>query len=359
MRFDKKIIKVVTLIAIFLVVLALVLVALRAIVGNDKEYENIPSPNQIIYGISYLGEVGYDIGKLNENLFEGSNYLGYELGQNYKMIYQITNEENELETKNYLGISSSLPEINYEEKYLLLSAGYRVSDIKNNSNKEDENRNSIMEIEYDTSEYFVNTVFVYTMNPVEVLSGEALEAYYWENALSECNLVEQESQKKELVDSGTHFKVYSRPDGIYEYNILSGQEKIAVRRGLSAEKPIVEEFSDTLIKVDLGSKNFYYNSVKNIFSIDYEFKTGFLVYDIVTYMRVKDGEIQLILRDAYDDKHYAKIIRLPFTDDKSDLDALLKSVKVVDSTTVTVEYYKGDDRTLTTENVEIYNINRY
>ena len=75
-------------------------------------------------------------------------------------------------------------------------------------------------------------------------------------------------------------------------------------------------------------------------------------------MRVKDGKLQLILRDAYDSTFYAKIITLPFTYDLDNIDSLVQKVTVVDNTHVSVEYYKGENRELVKETVEVYSLNR-
>ena len=157
---------------------------------------------------------------------------------------------------------------------------------------------------------------------------------------------------------GTYYRMYKKADDCYEIELYAYDGKTLNKRYISDTPVEFTEYKASLIKMDYGDGNRYYNSEKNVMSEEYAFNTEYLIYNYIRYMRVRNGEIQMIIRDAYDTYLYGKIVRLPFSKDTEDMDALVKSVSVIDDTHISVEYYKGEDRELVTETVEVYNLYR-
>ncbi len=356
-----------------LLVVALVLLAVCLVVAvfgggnkNDKDNGNglgddyeVPGVSHLMYGIKFVGDMKFDREKLLENLYSNPCFDGYKVDEEYCMVYQITNDDEKDEVFEYLGIKEGkLPEIDYTKESFVLSVGRPLEKISSNVNGLSSNNIEVLDVIYTDDEYTEDDVHVYRMNTSKFLSGEALEEYYWENLSSSSNMVLDETKTRNRTAIGTYYRLYEKSNGIYEIEMYANDGITLCRRFIADYPMKVTEYKSSLIKIDYGSGNKYYNTEKNVFSEDYSFNTEYLIYNLIRYMRVRNGEIQMIIRDAYDTYLYGKIVRLPFTNDTGDLDSLVKSVSVVDDTHISVEYYTGDDRKLVKEIVEVYNLDR-
>ena len=353
-----KLVKVIAIIAAILVAVAGILVMINSTSEPKDEYIDIPTPNQILYGINFKGKIDYDLDSVRSAIAEDERYAEYTLQDEYAMIYQINNEEKELKTKKLLGIKSELPAVDYDTQYLLLSVGKEIYDLNDRSKIYDLEGNPILEIEYSEKPYEAGKVFVYTMNPVKISSGDSLEYYLWENAAKTSNLIFDDSFEKEIISEGKHHTLYLRNDGKYVYRLYDSNGEEIRKRAVSDTPVSIVEHGDSILRIEKEKQTVYYNPVKNLYSEEYVVPTGYVIYNIISYMRIYNDEIQLILRDAYDKLFYAKIVRLPFTNDRENIHDLVKSIEVIDDTSVWVEYYKGENRELVREVVEVYNLKR-
>lgn len=358
MYLDRKLVKVLAVITLALVIIAVGLILFRKPNTPQDDPMKIPTPNQIMYGMSFEGTVSYNFDIIRRIIEAKEEYAEYTLRDEYSMIYQITNEENELKIKDYLGISTDLPEIDYNKRYLLLSIGREIYDIGSRSTVVDRDGQLVLDVVYAEKPYERGKVFVYSMNMQKMSSGDSLEFYYWENAHKMSNLIFDDSYEKEIISEGKFHTLYIRSDKKYVYRLYDHMGENIKKRAISQIPVVITEHADTILRIETEEKTVFYNPKKNIYSEDYTVPTGYLIYNIVTYMRLYNGEIQLILRDAYDKLFYAKIVRLPFTKDKENIHDLVKSVEVIDDTSVWVEYYKGEDRELVREVVDVYNLKR-
>lgn len=353
-----KLVKVVAIIAAILLVISGVVVIATKLDKDVDPPSEIPTPNQLVYGISYAGEIGFDIQSVKKYILQDQTYAEYTVRDEYTMVYQITNEEKELKVKDILGIKEELPKVDYDEEYLLVSTGKKITDLNDKTKKIDSESLPIVDFVYSSEPYAYGSAFVYKMNARRVSSGETLEYYLWENASSESNLVFDDSFEKEILSEGKYHTMYLRSDGKYVYRLYDARGEEIKKRAVLEEQVNITEHGDTIIEIEKDGRSVYYNPQKNLYSEEYLMPTEYLIYNIIYYVRLYDGEIQLILRDAYDKLFYAKIVRLPFTDDKENLHELVKSVEVIDDTSVWVEYYKGEKRELVREVAEVYNLKR-
>ena len=353
-----KLVKVVAILAVILIVVAGALLLFRDVGTPAEDPVDVPTPNQILYGIKYNTSVKYDFEAVKKSIEQDERYAEFTLRDEYCMIYQINNEEKELKVKGLLGIEEALPDLDYSKSFLLLSVGREIYDLDDRTKRLDGDNQPILDIMYSEKAYKPDTVFVYTMNTEKISSGDSLEYYYWENADPRSNLVFDDSYEKEIISEGKYHTLYLRNDKKYVYRLYDSMGEEIKKRAVSDVPVNIVEHGDTIIRIETDKKTVYYNPKKNMYSEEYTVPTGYLVYNIITYMRLYDGEIQLILRDAYDKLFYAKIVRLPFTEDRENIHELVKSVEVIDDTSVWVEYYKGEKRELVREIVEVYNLKR-
>ena len=325
---------------------------------SNEDRVKVPSINQLVYALNLEGEVKFDFTVLEENLRKNERFKSYLINSEYSMVYQITDGYSETEIKAYLGIEGELPKVNYSQNFLVLSTGRKIHDIGTNINTVTYNDMEVLDVLYSDEAYNENTVYVYSMNTSKFVSGEILENYYWENAMPESNFYIPETVNREVLSSGKYHKLYKGQDDTVECELYSSDGEKVIRRLVCQGDVKVTENKASLVKIDFGERNKYFNTQKNVFSEEYSFNTDYLIYNIITYMRVKNGQIQLILRDAYDSYFYAKIVVLPFSNDTENLDSLVESIKVIDDTHIEVEYYTGTYKTLVKETVEVYNLNR-
>ena len=354
--------RIVKIIAVIVVILLLICGALYFLNKEDdapKNSMNVPTPNEILYGIRYIGDLNYDFDILKNSFSQVDFYSDYTIQEEYSMIYQITDKDEETQTKNFLGIIGDVPKTDYEKEYLLLSVGRRIQDIDDKLNKVDDNGLTVLDIIYVDEDYSYGKIFVYRMNTKKISSGISYEKYLWDNAIPNDNFIYNDSSANELIDQGKYYTIYKRKDNKYIYYLFDDTGENEQRRTISDVPVEIEEYGETIIKITKDGKSMYYNPQKDLFSMDeYDFQTNYLIYNIITYMRIKDGQIQLILRNAYDKSLYAKIVRLQFTNDTNNIDSLVENVEVVDDTHIRVKYYKGDKRELVTEIVEVYDLRR-
>lgn len=327
--------------------------------GNEPEKEagKVSTPDQLVYGLTLDKAVDFDTEALKSYYKNELMFSDYSLADEYTMIYQVSDSDGYEKMGKIFGLKEALPTVDYKEKYLMLSVGREIEKISVSAQNSVDAEHPIYAVDY-SEKYTPGRLYVYKMKPVKMMSGVEYEQYCWENLLPNGNLVPIEQGSRETVSAGLYHRQYKTSNGHYEYELLSLDGKTAIKRFLKSEQTAVKEISDTLVKIDEGASSFYYNPTRRVLSEGYDFKTEHLIYNIITYMRVKNGEIQLILRDAYDSTAYAKIVKLPFTEDTENIDSLVKSIKVLDDTHIEVEYYTGVDRRLITEKVEVYNLKR-
>ena len=324
--------------------------------GNDKDEYDVPNYNYIRFDMSYEKEIAFDSEMLISSLKSNHMFSDYVINDEYSMIYQITDEDEEKQIKEYLGIESELPEVDYSKRYLLLSVGRPIDNMQSGVEEKTEAGYKVYDIKYSNVEYKKNSLFIYSMSTDKIASGEILERYWWSNNLSSCNFNVPEDDKREVISEGNYHKVYKKSTGEYEVALYDVLDKKLSRRLYSTDEIKVNEYLASMIKIQFVDSNVYYDANRVVFSEYYVFKTEYLIYNIISYVRVKDGEIQLILRNAYNSDMYAKIIRLPFFYDVENLDTLVKSIEVVDNTHVIVEYYKAETKELVREKVEVYGL---
>lgn len=339
-----------------LVLLGLIILSLVGLNGDkDKDKYDVPNYNYIRFDMAYEKEIAFDSELLKSNLKSNHMFSDYAVKDQYSMIYQITDEDAESEIKEYLGIESELPKIDYTERYLLLSVGRPIDNMQSGAEEKIEAGYKVFDIKYSDVEYKKDSLFVYSMSMTKIASGDILERYWWSNNLSSCNFYEPEDDKRELISEGDYHKLYKKSTGEYEVALYSATDKKLNRRLYSEDVIKVNEYLVSMIKIQFSDLNVYYDASRVVFSEDYVFNTEYLIYDIISYVRMKDGEIQLILRNAYNSDKYAKIIKLKFFYDAENLDTLVKSIEVVDNTHVMVEYY-NEAKELVREKVEVYGL---
>ncbi len=354
-----KLVKIIAVIAVILLAVAGVLVLFKNTGDVVDEPSDIPTPNQILYGINYVDEITYNYEKIKNYILQDKTYAEYTVKDEYTMIYQISNDEKEKKVKDVLGITEQLPEVDYSKEYLLLSVGKKIYDLSDKTKKYDRDNQLVVDIVYTEEPYKADTVFVYKMRTERFSSGDSLEFYFWENADQNSNLVFDDSFEKEIISEGKYHTLYLRSDKKYVYRLYGKMGEEIKKRAVMDVPVEITEHGDTILEINYDGKSLFYNPQKNIFSEEYTVPMGYLVYNIVWYMRVYDNEIQLILRDAYDKLFYAKIVRLPeITDDRNSIHTLVQNIEVNDDTSVWVEYYKGAKRELVREFVEVYNLKR-
>ena len=161
MYLDMKLVKVVAIIALVLVVAAGIMLLFRNVGQEPEEPSNILTPNQILYGMNYQKTVEYDFDTIRRHIESKEEYAEYTLRDEYLMVYQITNEENEKKIKEYLGIRSELPNVDYKKNFLFLSVGKEVYDVGTKGSMIDRDGLPILDIIYSETPYVSGKVFVY------------------------------------------------------------------------------------------------------------------------------------------------------------------------------------------------------
>ena len=352
----RKITLVVLSVIVCLALLGLVILSLAGLnKDKGKEGYEVPNYNYIRFDMVYEKEIAFDSELMKTNLRSNHMFSDYAIKDQYSMIYQITDEETESEIKEYLGIKSELPKIDYTERYLLVSIGRPIDNMQSGAEEKTEAGYKVFDIKYSNVEYKKNSLFVYSMSMTKIASGEILERYWWSNNLSSCNFYEPEDDKRQVVSEGNYHKLYKKSTGEYEVALYGALDKKLNRRLYSANEIKVNEYLVSMIKIQFADSNVYYDASRVAFSEEYVFTTEYLIYDIISYTRIKDGKIQLILRNAYNSDKYAKIINLPFFYDSENLDTIVKSIEVLDNTHVMVEYY-NETKELVREKVEVYGL---
>lgn len=343
---NKKISIIVIAIAVVLAVLAILLKELGVFSKKDEiDLSNIPTPGQLTYGLHYKGEISHDVEVMRMNLMNESAYLDYDLKKKYKSIYQITDEESEREVCEYLGIQSELVDIDYSEKNLLLSIGCSINDIiKASSVAIDGKAVDLLRVTYNEKEYTEGKIYVYSSNKNDILAGKALERYYWENVSELCNFVESDYADKTLIQEGSYHKLYLKREGLYELLLNNAEGNVAIRKVYTDTAPEVKEISDRMTEIKHTDITQYFNALRGGVSKEFTLKTYYLKYNIIGYVGMYDGEIQLRLQDAYDTRLYGRIHRLPFARvSEEEVESLVKSISVVDDTHIEVEYINSDN----------------
>lgn len=371
----KKINKKTTLILLDIaLVLILITIALSVITGMKKSTDEkintqgnqigntVPTPEMLKFGLRLENEVLCDLNGYMNDLKCDVRFSGYSINHDYKLIFQAKDKDSVSRYKEKLGISSKLPEIDFEQRYMLISLGHKLVGLTQENSKTDYvTSEKVPNIIYYNDEYKANTAYIYSMNKVDFLEGYSLEEYYWRTLSPECNLVLNEDIPRTLLSEGKYSKTYRVGDSSYEYVIYNTDKEPINRNVLQNTPPEINELNNQLVEIALSdNRQYYVNPIESKISEIYEMPTHFLYRDIITYMRRHNDEIQYILRNAYDDSAYAKIVRLDFPTSQPDteLDKLVLNADVVDKYHIRVTYLKGAEKVETTEIVEVYYLDR-
>ena len=348
---DKRIVRSVTKFTVF-VLLMLCFGLLCGCSDNTVEPSaDIPTPTQLLYGLSYKTSVKYDSEKVKASILSDPRFLGFDVRDEYTMVYLINSKEDEARYKEFLGISDVLPEVDYSENNLLLSVGRKIKDIVDKKRTDDDG-NKLITFEYD-EDYHKDTVFVYRERKIDFVSGLSLEQHFLETFSTDCNLTEGDRTQTELVAQGEFFKIYSKGEGLYEYVLMLKEEQKMVIRRFTENLPEIIEHSETMVQVIDGEEQMFFNPVTNASTDKTNQKLFFLKNNLVAYARLYNGDIILCIRDAYEPGKYNYAYDVPFTQDKTIKNELLVSIEYVDRFNVFVEFYGGADKTLQNMTVKV------
>ena len=132
---------------------------------DDHIVDEIPSPNDILYGLEKYGETEFSIESVINYYLNNGNYSRHTVKDEYCMVYQITSEEEARDVEKILGIKENLPAIDYSKKYMLLSTGRELTEINIKREAYDENNNQIMTFEYAEGDYKEKTAYILICTP--------------------------------------------------------------------------------------------------------------------------------------------------------------------------------------------------
>ena len=172
-----------------------------------------------------------------------------------------------------------------------------------------------------------------------------------------CNFVESDYAQKTVTQEGEYYKLYSKNESLYELVLIDTEGNTVQRKIYSDTVPDIREISNMMTEIKHSGITQYFNALRGSVSKEFTLKTYYLKYNIIGYVGMYDGEIQLRLQDAYDTRLYGRIHRLPFAQvAEEEVESLIKSINVVDDTHIDVEYINSDDM-LVVETVTVNNMN--
>ena len=346
-------------IAVGLLLVALILGMVKSC-GKDEVTKNpdkLPTSNQLLLGFKEIGSVGCDYDVLKKNIMKDSRFIGYDLKDEYCMVYQVTDFESEKNVKDFLGIKEALPEVNYLNSYMLLSVGRSIDDISDKNKKITESGEKIVDITFDES-YSKDTVYLYTIKTTAFLSGTELDVYYLENNYKNCNFEEGERDNVQIISDGKYHKVYKKAEDVYEFVIKNAENKVSSRRILDS-LPIITEYNDSMVRLEYEERDQYYNPQNDFYTTKSKYRLHYLRDTQIVFAKFSnDGRLLIVVRDAYNTSNYSYILTPPFSCDAKTLRNLIHSVEYVDSTHIKVELNFGEGQLIKEEVLTVPNLER-
>lgn len=354
---NKRSVRNFALIALALVLIAAGLTVYTVLTSESDREETLPTPSQLMFNIRPLGERTIDTNKLRREIGSDKKYASFAVRSEFTLYFQLRNAEELAAFAEKSGMKGELPDVDFDSSYLLVSTGRSIINLNKNLSKTTADGELVAYMEY-SDEYRGNVAYLYSMNRADFLSGEALERYYWSVSSEFSNLYELSEDSAKVLSEGKYHKVLDYGDGSPVCIFVDVKGHTSLR--LVADSFIsVNEYNDELVELKYGENTIYFDPSVSQVSTDYAFPTHYFTGKIVWYMRnYHEEELQLILRDAFDQTHYAKIVRLDFSTGVEDLDSLTKNVEYVDNTHVRVTYIGGDDKVVRTTVEEVYPIER-
>ncbi|MBR5322751.1 MAG: hypothetical protein IKU48_04330 [Clostridia bacterium] len=356
---DRRIIKLITVVAVGLALLALVLGVVK---GCNKEPSDatveLPTSNQILLGFKEVGSVSFDRDVLKNSVRIDERFSGYGLRDEYCMVYQVTDFGHEKKVKDYLGIKEVLPEVDYSKYYMLLSVGRPIEDISDRYKRTTDNGEKIVDFTFG-NEYSENTVYVYSVKKTSFLSGDLLEIYYLENVHPNCNLEEVSRENSQLISEGKYHKVYKKAEAVYEFVIYKADGQAVSSRKILSTKPIITEYNDSMVRLEYEERDQYYNPQNDFYTTKSKYQLHHLMDTKVVFAKFSsNGDLLIVVRDAYNTTNYSYILRPPFSCTADAIRTLLQSVEYVDNTHVRLTFNFGSGHPLHDELVTVPDLSR-
>ena len=341
---DKKTV-IIGILAIVLAVSAVVIFFGGMFGSNNPPKNDIPTSNQIQFGIKFVADKKINRDRLESNVMSHPGFMGYSLKDEYTMLYLSKDAEQTEELIKFLGIGEELPEIDYQSRDVVISVGRSIKELIDRDKKQTVDGEKLINVIWN-EEYYRDKAFIYTIRETDFLSGMDLEMYYFENVDERSNMIEGIREGTEIVSEGKYHILYHKAENLYEYVLLDAENGEPSARGLSVECPVITEHSDMLTEIVSGDETLFFSPVRQLLSVPTQYKVRYVANELISYTRVYDANIILIIRNAFDKSQYGYRFDLPFTRDLENVDSVLESIKYVDTTHVDVEYYSGNDRKL-------------
>lgn len=354
---NKRFVRTVSIAVVALVLIAVGLAVYSALTERSDPGESLPTPSQLMFNVRPLGERTIDTNKLRRAIGSDKNYASFAVRSDLTLYYQLRNAEELAAFAEKSGMKGELPDVDFDSLYLLVSPGREILNLNNNLSQTTADGEIVAYMEY-SKEYRDNVAYFYSMNRTDFLSGEALEKYYWSVGSDFSNLYALNEDSAEILSEGRFHKVLSYGEGSPVCMFIDSKGHTAMR--LVADSFVaVSEYGEELVELKYGENTIYFDPHTSQVSTDYTYPTHYFLGKIIWYMRnYHDSELQLILRNVFDQTRYAKIVRLDFSTGIEDLDSLTKNVEYVDDTHVRVTYVGGDDKVERTTVEEVYPLSR-
>lgn len=354
---DKRIKKIIIVFAAVIVLVAAGMYLVKFFKSQEpKEKTYVPSSSQILFGLNFVIEAENDMVVLENNIMSDPRFKDYGVKKEYCMIYHADSEEKETELVEYLGIKDEIPDIDYEVKDLFFSVGRSITNISDKDKNMTDSGQKLISVEY-SEEYYRNKVFVYSMRKIDFVSGAELELYYLEKVHPAGNLIEGDRGDSEILSEGKYHKIYKKAENVYEYALYRREDNRIISRAVLDTQPEINEVSDTFVEVISDGVRFFYNPTSEKISQKTDYKTYHVVNNIVAYARVYNSDIVLMVRDVFNISIYGYYFKVPFSKSVSEVNSLLTKVEYIDDTHLRIEYYKGSDKKLVTEELNVPNMN--
>jgi len=342
---DKRTVRIIGAMALVFAVVAVVMFFSGFFSEKETPKGNIPTSNQIQFGMKFASECDVNRDRLESNVMSDPAFVGYSMKDEYTMLYLSDNAEQTEELKSFLGIEGSFPEVDYESRDVIIAVGRRIQDISDRDKKQTADGQRVVKVVWDY-DYKSDKAYIYTVRETDFLSGTDLEMYYFKKVDENCNMVEGIREGTVIVSEGKYHILYHKAENLYEYVFFDSENGTPVARGLSEKCPTITELSDKLIEIVVGGETAFFSPTRKTISSSIPYKARYVTNELISYTRVYDSIIILIIRNAFDPSQYGYRFDLPFTRDLENADSVFESIKYVDSTHVEVAYYSGSDRVL-------------
>ena len=305
--------------------------------GEEEELPNnvdsLPSSNQLLLGYKEIGKVGFEYSVLEKNVMNDARFSGYNLRDEYCMVYLATGIEEEEALKSFLGIKGKLPNVDYTKKHMLLSVGYSINDMSDKYKRTTETGEKVIDFSFDKT-YSKDTAYVYSINRMSFLSGNELEVYYMENLHPASNLEEVERDPSQVISEGKYHRIYQKAEDVYEFVIYNANNEVSSRRILNA-LPLITEYGDTMVLLQYENKDQYYNPQEDFYTKRSVYRLHNLLDNIVVFAKINDeGTINFVVRDVYSSSRYSCVVSSTINCAPENERKVLNKVEFVDSDTL-------------------------